>query len=694
MCRVSWPKQILSMLILVSLIVTLCPFAEAADKTIHFQGKLKDAQGNLLSGSQRIRFQIWNGDRSVKDLGFYDVDCTNGLFNVELGKSGELNNLSFDEQYYVEVSFGENNVLSPRQPIGSAGYAHASLGDFNVNGKLGIGTTPTAKLHLGVYNTNSIMRCDDGYGPISWGIDRNANNGWGTTFWAWQPDNSNNGPNLAFATGQGSTVLPNNNIRMLIDKNGYVGIGTTVPDRPLVVTRDSSPGWGLMQVVGGASNSEAGIGFRDTTDGNGGTWVIGKNVGIPNPNDAFSWYYNGVKAVIDTNGNVGIGTMNPSSNLHIYSLSNPGNNYQGQLQIGGHYLSSTAETFLSIGTQQTGQYAFINVARTVSGAPSLVLNEYGGNVGIGTTSPKGKLHVNGNTTTNEELLTLVGTYSGPGVEKSLTWRDPSNITSMISSRYFNPDSGIIFGHIYNSGYQTSDIMTIRGNGKVGIGTTNPAGSGAGATGTKLDVAGNIRTYGQYYVDTSLNGGHGLYYHTNRDGLQFFGTGGADTVLIKGNGNVGIGTTNPTNKLEIIGNLFVHGSCVNTTSEHWTRSSDARLKRNIKALSEALDKLLELRGVNYEWKEPSRHDNLSGTQMGFVAQEVERVFPDWVSTDNDGYKGINMRGFDALAVEAIRTLKTENDELSKKNKALETKIEELKQKYNSIESRIVLLEKSK
>src|SRR3989339_363573 len=150
MLSVMQLKKILSTLMLVSLVVAKCPLVEAADKTIHFQGKLKDAQGNLLSGPQNIRFQLWSHASStesryyVKDLGFYGVDCANGLFNIELGKSGDgqsgaLNNLPFDEQYWIEVSFGDNNVLSPRQPIGSAGYAHGSMGDFNVGGILRTG---------------------------------------------------------------------------------------------------------------------------------------------------------------------------------------------------------------------------------------------------------------------------------------------------------------------------------------------------------------------------------------------------------------------------------------------------------------------------------------------------------------------------------------------------------------------------
>ncbi len=54
----------------------------------------------------------------------------------------------------------------------------------------------------------------------------------------------------------------------------------------------------------------------------------------------------------------------------------------------------------------------------------------------------------------------------------------------------------------------------------------------------------------------------------------------------------------------------------------------------------------------------------------IAQEVEKVFPEWVGTDRDGYKTLTIRGFEALAVESLRTLKSENDVLRQKLSDLE------------------------
>jgi hypothetical protein len=91
---------------------------------------------------------------------------------------------------------------------------------------------------------------------------------------------------------------------------------------------------------------------------------------------------------------------------------------------------------------------------------------------------------------------------------------------------------------------------------------------------------------------------------------------------------------------------------------WIVYSDKKLKKDIKAFEGALDKLSQLRGVNFEWKEPSLMANQEGVQTGFVAQEVEKIFPEWVFTDQDGNKGIGFVGFEALVVESLKELKAE------------------------------------
>src|SRR5690606_21536229 len=96
-----------------------------------------------------------------------------------------------------------------------------------------------------------------------------------------------------------------------------------------------------------------------------------------------------------------------------------------------------------------------------------------------------------------------------------------------------------------------------------------------------------------------------------------------------------------------------------------------------------DALLALRGVTFEYIDPVAIGEPSGQRIGMIAQEVERVFPDWVAERADGYKSVTYRGFEALTVEAMRelheaneVLRAENDELRARLEALERAVDRL------------------
>src|SRR5262249_1203553 len=94
------------------------------------------------------------------------------------------------------------------------------------------------------------------------------------------------------------------------------------------------------------------------------------------------------------------------------------------------------------------------------------------------------------------------------------------------------------------------------------------------------------------------------------------------------------------------------------------------------LAGALDCLLSLRGVSFEYTCPEEIKELPGRRIGMVAQEVEKVMPDWVETGTDGYKRTVYRGFEALSVEAIRELRSENDGLRAKVNDLEKRLADI------------------
>jgi hypothetical protein len=137
-------------------------------------------------------------------------------------------------------------------------------------------------------------------------------------------------------------------------------------------------------------------------------------------------------------------------------------------------------------------------------------------------------------------------------------------------------------------------------------------------------------------------------------LADFTTGTRQDRLTINPVGMGIGTTTPGFL------LHVNGSAGKPGGGSWSVASDERLKKNIRPLTGALDKLLAVHGVNFEYIEPEKIGELAGERTGLVAQEVEKVFPDWVETAPDGYKRVTVRGLEALVVEALRQLRSEKD----------------------------------
>jgi len=88
-----------------------------------------------------------------------------------------------------------------------------------------------------------------------------------------------------------------------------------------------------------------------------------------------------------------------------------------------------------------------------------------------------------------------------------------------------------------------------------------------------------------------------------------------------------------------------------TTASSTITSDIRYKENIVPLNNSLEKVLQLRGVHYHWKDKEKfNDKL---QMGFIAQEVEEICPELVLTKEDGFKAVNYNQSVSLLVEAIK-----------------------------------------
>ena len=303
------------------------------------------------------------------------------------------------------------------------------------------------------------------------------------------------------------------------------------------------------------------------------------------------------------------------------------------------------------------------------------------NVGIGTTTPVSKLEVAGD-------FALGKIPPGTGrilpAEATMCWNDGTWLRLNQNLDFSKP----IFG-VHTPGLFASGSLNVGGaggwgdpgfgnvwvTGRVGIGTTTPQTSLQVTGGAIMPAVGNSSNAGiqfpsdpgggagdegfiRYFVQAGETTKLLIGINNDADDTLGFHQFGSERMTIR-SGNVGIGTTNPQNL------LHVNGIASKPNGGQWTNPSDVKLKKNIKPLKGALNSMLQLRGVHFEWKEPQKMGNQVGLQMGLVAQEAETVFPEWISMGKDGYKQITICGFEALTIEAFRELKSDVEDLKKR-----------------------------
>ena len=142
-------------------------------------------------------------------------------------------------------------------------------------------------------------------------------------------------------------------------------------------------------------------------------------------------------------------------------------------------------------------------------------------------------------------------------------------------------------------------------------------------------------------------------------------------------------------------LSVQGGDLNVTAgevcaTNVTCSSDRRFKMKISPIESSLDKVLRLRGVTYRWDEqrwPGRFDDRP--QLGFIAQELEQILPELVTTNVEGYKSVDYAKMTAVLVEAVKELKATYDKIRQENAVISEKLalmEVLERRISELEKR--------
>ena len=209
------------------------------------------------------------------------------------------------------------------------------------------------------------------------------------------------------------------------------------------------------------------------------------------------------------------------------------------------------------------------------------------------------------------------------------------------------------------------------------GTVTSVATSNGISGGTITSTGTISLGGTLTSATTITqGANAMIFNMNSTGDFEVRDNGATCLFVRDDGNVGIGTNAPTQKLEISGRVKSNG--INETS-------DLRLKKDIVNIADALQKVNSIRGVNYYWKKDEYPDKGldDRKQMGVIAQEVERVVPEVVITDSEGYKSVEYSKMVGLLIEAVKDLSAISEEQKNQINALKSENNDLKSEVQKI-----------
>jgi hypothetical protein len=269
----------------------------------------------------------------------------------------------------------------------------------------------------------------------------------------------------------------------------------------------------------------------------------------------------------------------------------------------------------------------------------------------------GQLNVSGVATATTFVGNLTGTATTStnvvGAANRILYNSATNTTTTSSNLSYDGNFVAItrsgdLGLLLRSGFSTSNtgISVGRNNGDLTIAVAGAPGQYANNA-AQGDIIFRSEFSGRFLFNRqatnaslAIDGSNILVGSVSSTGtasqpLQV--TGGAYV-----SGNLGIGTANPTSRLHIQGDALITGV---TTSTDFNSASDIRLKENIKPIENPIDKILNITGVSFDWKETGK------SSMGVIAQDIEKVLPELVNGEET--KTVNYNGLIGLLIEVVK-----------------------------------------
>jgi hypothetical protein len=330
----------------------------------------------------------------------------------------------------------------------------------------------------------------------------------------------------------------------------------------------------------------------------------------------------------------------------------------------------------------------------------------GGKVGIGTTTPQRKFHISDTPPTSTMLLVentssagplLLANYGSTGEGIYWTGLDSANTAAILTTKPFvlGANGGLIF-----SGSNGGEHVRITPGGNVGVGTISPV--------SRLDI--NQTTPNAFAVNIQTTGvasgsSYGLNVSagtsTGDSAVQIRNQAGDPLMRIRGDGTVGIGTTNPQAMLsvrsngitsfevidqgnplfnvghngsgdaivDVLGFLFISklmtggmtSLCLDGNHFVATCSSSLRYKKNIEPFQSGLNLIGRLKPITFDWKTGGLHD------LGLAAEEVEKIDPLLVTYNKAGQ--VESVKYDRIGVVLINAVKEQQAEIETQQQQL-------------------------
>lgn len=471
-------------------------------------------------------------------------------------------------------------------------------------------------------------------------------------------------------------------------------VGTTASQ-----TIDGAASWTLPQTnkaIALISNGANWVVTTESLPGNGTAWTPGgngvlaaQNIGTTTNFDFPVITNNTEKMRVTSTGNIGIGTTS-------FNATNP-----EKLVVDA---GTTASVNAIVGKGTINSYLQLNIQ----------------NLSAGTSASSDVVATadNGSETTN---------FVDMGINSST---NTSGVMGGANDAYlYNVGQNFLLGTgtaakslVFMTGGTTqssNERMRISGTGLVGIGTNSPAsllevGSSSGsstaaiatrtATSVSSFTAANFANYNGGVIQSTYPGGSigqvlnivaagansgnwpsGIALWTRNSG----GTNASEKMRITDAGNVGIGCTAPNYKLQVVGDIAADGGTLRAASAvistTITACSDIRYKKNIAPLNNALDNVMKLQGVTYNWKVSEFPDKYftEKKQIGIIAQELEKIYPELVETDAKGYKTVDYSKIAPILIESVKEQQQEIKGQQEQLKGQQAQIDMLKSQLEEI-----------